>query len=726
MFYDRKKYLLYHNGFEFETLEPDGWKDDNKRFERNETYHGIAVTLTTGLTFFGETRDWFMSVLKTAGPNADIRLIKNVRDPNTDIWKKDYEAWADLRSYKITETGFECDFNADPLTTLFKSKNGSTVELERKTNLKGEDIGPLPTNTLYLQSRQILLTSKLAQNPGGARMIMSLPNGGGACVQNLDIAELSEDLDSGVENVYTQQPGVYRTNITEGSVAEGFLGENTTGSPITYRIDLNVRHTFKMWTYNGVSANITFKIRIDIYDGVDGILNRSEDCYSWIGGSDDFPEKISFEKYIPSFILGVGQTATLMYYLESDERVELWWWEFNYWGIESPPDPTKYYIEIGLTVQQDTISVDSDAQALMIYEYVKRLNEIVLGASFKSDLLARPDIDNYSDYGDFSKIALTHGMWVRGLVNGTPKYKPISTSLKDCLAAINVAYPIGVSLIDGVFRLEHREFFYRKVVTIQLGEVKDLIIEPDEKSYNSTITVGYQKAGGYDEDQGLDEYNRETEYGTILNKTEQELKLISKYRADSYGLETIRRDNPLVTPIVDVDKDSKFDDHIWMLDVNKPDGQTSWQLSGWSERFAVQPTGVYSPETAWNLWLSPINILLRHGSWIKPSLYLYPESYISFNYSEGNSELTTQLIGGNTYSQNIGIPVADLDSSANKGMTAKFQAPVTWEQLNGTTNGIKNIYGMIEFWRHGVRYRAFVMGVTLKNEIGEFNVKLFS
>jgi hypothetical protein len=544
---------------------------------------------------------------------------------------------------------------------------------------------------------------------------------GSPVVQNLDIIEIT-DQDSGVEGVYTQQPGIYRTNITDGSFAECFLGANLTGVAITYRLNFRLRQTLKIWSS---ASSVVFKVRIDVYDDASNpTLNRSVDLYEYSGTAIDFPTSINVSSGEFNLDLEPNQSACIMYYLDANAKAEVWWYAYTYPILEA--DPTKYYLEVGLTVQQDTLLVSSEAPALMIYEYVKRLNDIVLGASFKSNLLARADTDGYAENGDFSQIALTHGMWVRGMYDGVPKYKPISTSLKDCLEAINVAYPIGISLLDGIFRLENREFFYRKVITIQLGEVKDLVITPDTKSFNSRITVGYQKAGGYEDDQGLDEYNRETEYDTILNKTEQELKLISKYRADSYGLETVRRENPAVDPLVEPDKDSKFDDHIWMLDVEKPSGQTNWQLSDWTKRFAVEPKNVYSPETAWNLWFSPINILLRHGSWIKPSLIQYPTSKLLFNYSEGNSELTTQLIGGNEYSQNVGIPVGDLDSSSHKAMFAKFQAPVTWEQLNGSTNGIRNIYGLCEFWRHGTRYRAYIMSVSLKNGIGDFNVKLFS
>jgi len=292
--------------------------------------------------------------------------------------------------------------------------------------------------------------------------------------------------------------------------------------------------------------------------------------------------------------------------------------------------------------------------------------------------------------------------------------------------SIDAVSPIGIDLSSSKLKLEDRSYFYQKYVSIELGEVTELIIEPAVKDYNSTIVVGYEKAGGYEEESGLDEYNRETSYNTVLNKTETELKLVSLYRADGYGLETVRRDNPLVGENVAEDKDSKFDDHIWFVDANSVDGQTNLIVSDWSKRFSKAPTGTYSPETALNLWLSPINIMLRHGEWIKSPLLKYLDSWIAFNSSEGNSALKTQLIDGIEYSQREGIPVRDLERSANQATILTFKAPVTWEQLNGKTFDKPNVYGLIEAYYKGRRVRGHIMSVSLNNGIGNFKIKLYS
>ena len=177
----------------------------------------------------------------------------------------------------------------------------------------------------------------------------------------------------------------------------------------------------------------------------------------------------------------------------------------------------------------------------------------------------------------------------------------------------------------------------------------------------TSIEVGPIKSGAYEENQGLDEYNRKTQYDTILDKTDNVLELTHKVKTDSYGLESIRRDNPTVGLQVNPDDDSKYDDDKWFVDTVEIDGQEALEPGLWPVRFAVEPSGVYSPETAFNFWFSPINIILRHGPWIKPALLHYLNSFIAFNSSDGNSTLRTQLIGGKEYTQNLGVEVADLE-----------------------------------------------------------------
>lgn len=747
MFYDRKKYTLYHADNEgVEVEEPLEWETDDRSFVRNKELHGIAINITDELTFIGDGKDYLSSILEDYGVNTDVRLLAEIRDTQTDEWRTNYDAYVDFETYSESDTEFKVKFDADPLLVRFKSKLKAKVELERLTDLKGDSIPPARIDTIYLDGRDILLTNKLTQN-GSVDLRVSDNR---EKVVPLTIEEVG-DKGAGIVNVQSPIVGVNRhgrTDVNNGYIEELFYGINDTGEPVTLNLNFSIKHSNYL-IIEGTVTNIEFKIRVVIYSGnVNPLTYQREvlvgDLFN--DSPDNFPKRFNITQY-SEITLAVNESCTLEYYMKvtgtgyagltvaylyscpddyngiggylfGDDRVCSFINEVEEW------EPS--YNILGLTIQEDSQRHGSTSPMFTIFNFAKRLNDIILGEDFRSEILAEENIDGYVEAGELSEISLLHGMWARGLSNGADGYKPISTSLSDFFQSLNTIRPIGVDVYNNQMTIEGKEYFYQKHVSIELGEVTDFITSFDIKDHNSLITVGYEKSGGYEEDSGLDEYNRETQYSTILDKNTNELKLISKYRADMYGLESVRRDNPDVGRDVDLDKDSKFDDHIWFLDTNRVSGQSNLELSGWQKRFSQAPDGVYSPETATNIWLSPINILLRHGAWLKSPLLKYLDSWVRFTFSEGNSELITKLIGGNEYTQNIGIPVKDFERSENKAKIGKFKAPVTWEQLNGFTNGMRNVYGLVSLTYQSVAYKGHIIDVVQKNGIGEWEIKIFS
>jgi len=737
MIYDRVRYTLTNKDIPVVVEEPLGWSDDNKTYTRHAEYHGITIALSKDLTFVGGGFLFLTAVLEDQGINADVKLLREVKNTSTDIWEKDYEGWVDFFTYKIEENKITVKFNADPLVTLFKSKQSSNVELDRIETLTTRLIEPLSTETLFITGRNILLTNKvIAPLPAETRLEMD--SYGAEVIIPIDMRKVG-DKDTGIKDVSDQFNVIDggRTDVAIGYPDENFFAVNEIGQP--YVLDISFRLKMSLyWPSFQVFSTATLGIRIAIYtNGVTMNLDRTIPIYEFTGSRTEMPTELDIQWNQEDVIIDVDESASIQFYLSCTGGNA-------YWAvgdkaanggvkdvyIKTHIDPVQgssskaypAYYEVELTVQEDSSRPTSTAPCVLAYEFVKRLSDIVLECEFKSNLLGRFTL-GYAEDGPMANTAFTHGMWLRGM-EGQDNLKPLATSLKDCLQALDVAYPIGIQLENGLFRLEARDYFYQRYTSIVIGEVTEFMRTPDATAYATSINVGYQKAGGYEETQGLDEYNRETQYNTVINKTDNELDLISPYRADGYGLEEVRRDNPAVEPDEVLDKDSKFDDHIWILDVNKPSGLNQWLISDWTKRFAAAPTGVYSPSTAMNLWFSPINIMLRHGPWIKPMLLKYLDSKVKFNFSEGNSSLRTQLIGGNEYSQDDGIPAIDFERSLHQAINVTFKAPVTWAQLNGNSYGRPNVYGLVEFTYQSIKYKGYIMSVEISNGIGSFKLKL--
>lgn len=724
MLYDRKKYTLIHNGLPIEVEEPQNWNDDEKEFARHKDYHGISIQLSDSIEFVKTGKDYLQSIVETYGLNTDVQLLVEKKNPQTDLWEIDYIGWIDLLTMSIKENSFSVKFNSDPDIQLLKAKQNAKVELTRATNLKGEALSDLELVEIFNEGRSILLIGTLARYQDNWQSIThedSIPKQKRA----MYLQEQGEDLNAGPELVGSVTSAPLRDINETPTVAETFIAENDLGYEVNYDIQFTLDEALNMGGIY-IPSTITYGVELHIYEnGLDRDLKEVIPIYSWTGDSDSFIDRLDYSTTI-NYTFADGESAAAYYVMDSTGKAffSVYNQDGEGWNNKETGQKEPYHRRTTITVTEDSARTPTTSPGIMVYEYAKRLNDIVLGTEFVSNLFARETIDGYDQDGYLSDFCFVHGMWLRGMSSDHEKFKPLSTSFYEFYKSMNAISPIGMAINNGVLRIEDRDYFYQKYTSIVVGEVEDLIISADAEAYASLINVGYKKAGGPNEDtQGLDEYNRETQYSTIIDKTENELDIISSYRADGYGMETIRRDHPNINAHVKLETDNKFDDEIWVLDVKLPPGVTKWELKRWQERFE-HVSKVYSIDTVVNLWLSPINILLRHGAWLKPALLKELDSSISFNSSKGNAKLVTKLIDGEQYQQNVGIPVADLERSANKAMTATFRAPITYGQLNGTTFNKPNVYGLMEFSKFGIKYKGYIQSVKLSKGIGEFEVLL--
>lgn len=81
-----------------------------------------------------------------------------------------------------------------------------------------------------------------------------------------------------------------------------------------------------------------------------------------------------------------------------------------------------------------------------------------------------------------------------------------------------------------------RSKLFNGTKVICLNDVNDLKYTIDKELLYSTVIVGYEKQD-YETEGGRDEWNFSAEYNTGLDVTSRKLELISKYRADCYGIE---------------------------------------------------------------------------------------------------------------------------------------------------------------------------------------------
>ena len=370
-------------------------------------------------------------------------------------------------------------------------------------------------------------------------------------------------------------------------------------------------------------------------------------------------------------------------------------------------------IEVNLFVNENSFSESSTTNCVLVHDMASRLITIATNEedALKSTLFGRTDI-GYNQDGPAGLIGLSHGFWIRGFDKYpipssipfvTNLFKPLTTSFKDFTTSMEAVWDVGIGIetigIKQRVIMEELSYFYNKNTTIKLpNQVKNVKRSIATGLYYSGIEVGFEKGGDYEEAMGLDEYNGKTTFVTIISRIKNVYSKLSKYRADSYGLEFARRKNIKLNGT----EDSPYDLDVFMMDLKRSFG--SFTLRKWQDDFTQEPTGVFSPQTAFNLRLSPVNCLLRHGWRIAAGLQQYLLNYTEYGSSSGNSNLKTQLIGGNEYSENGKIINSEFTKPRFIPIEIEFEHVCDFEIMqmvegNSVILGkeIRNFYGLVEF-----------------------------
>lgn len=750
-YFDRVRYILQHKILGSEIIAaPLGWNSDNKELARNKDYNGIFPSFSNSLKFNGGSYDYLKSIYDIYGVNEDVRLIREEKHPKTDMWTRTYEGYLDFMTYIDEDSTISIKFNSGGLEAILKSRESELVEVNRTTSLDGKAISELNTVNVEIDSRRIFLQSKWESDVVNNVVSLAVFSDDGN-TRNQSVGFPLNLINQSHEEAHSVIPQS-EANKDNGTTGMMFLATfdrdrelNIKGTNISFLPIIN--ESDWQWAYfklslviygNGVDYNV--KERITLFHantttgpGVDASLY-------------DFQRK-EFGQFI-----NIGQSYTINFNetvnVEAGDSIAL---EFL---IEADLENfavnrARYYVDV--TQISGVVNCDEDSffnktisKSILSHELAERILEIYTGEKvLKSNVLGRTDI-GYSEDGKASFIANTHGFWVRGFdelpistENEINPFKPLTTSLKDFLSSYSAMYNLGLGIDRIGFKehvvIEDLSYFYNLNTTIKLpNRVNKVKRSPAKEYFYSSLEFGYEKAAEYEEAFGLIEYNGISKFTTVFNRLKNVYSKISKYRADSYGIEFARRKQKLTHNTTD----TKYDADIFVLHV-KRGFNNLLNLRKWQDDLQEIPTGTFSPETAYNLLLSPFNCLLRHGWILAAGLTKNISDFIRYSSSTANSQLKTKVkveLGGNgnEYLENGDIVASELKRARYTSEFVEFEHQINFEinqMINGFTTiqgkKIPNIYGLIEYENeNGDIEKGFLESLKL-NE-GKFKVLKFN
>lgn len=701
-----------------------GWNEDDKEYARNDDYEGIFAKFSNALRFKGAAKDWINSAIGQLDINAKLRLVKNALD-NQMQWQRAYEGFLSVRTWEYKDNVVSMKFESGGLENTLKTRRKDKVELERTETFTGKAIPELELKQLNLPGRRIFLETTFKTDNVNNEAKATVQSNDGDEVHKMvgipiQILGQSHDL---ANSVLMNTTG----NEFGGSTGMMFyaLNDRTRLMNITLDFDFDAffqqyenvqwcRYQVCLTTYeNGVNYDI--KERRVIYE----LRSSGEGADSELvsGGTSLGSLPSDFDAAYPQFTIPIagsystqielleGESLALECYLNADLYVD------NNAGVRC----FAQNITSNLKIEEDSYYEPTLTNGILAYELLERLVEIMTGdkTNFKSDYYGRID-RGYAVDGPGAYTFLAHGHWIRQFTSEDELYKPFATSFLDAFESLEVLHNVGLGIERIGFKeriiVEDSKYFNNNNVTIRLGkevngvfeylQVKNVERKVAEDYYYSSITIGSDKGGDYEEVMGLQETNTQANFTTIIEGATNEYKKTAKYRWDPYGEEIIRRRNKITAPTTDQSGDLD----IWAHDV-KPSATDIFELKTWQDVLEVEPVGMFDPDSSYNFLWSPVQLLLKHGYKLRAGLNKYPLDSIIFGSSTGKSQVTIQAIGQPTYAENGNVPNTDLEPARDVPREVKFEFKVDRElikKIEGYTilpNGqkIPNIYGKVEF-----------------------------
>lgn len=691
--------------------DPMGWEDAETEIGRSEATYGIFLTITNNLEFTGKAIRYLENNYQLRGVQANVRLTKHVKNDYTDEWQLSFTGFLDFSTRRIENNRFIIDFIEGGLREILTSQIREKFELNRTTTIKGASIPSLVTDKLDLKGREIFLLSKLRnENVTTFDIKSGIWRSGDARVAYRP-APLTVTANTDPDNIQTPVEMV------------GTAGQHLDGSATKF---FNLADRDRSWT----KVRIKMKFRIsDVYRDASSAELFQVVLKPYTDRSQEGGDLYHYEPETDKVLIGpfnprdrIGHTfevdVTYNFRPKEGDSYALLFFTRGEYGRNLGTDSGQMQVFIdnyegSIDWEEDSEYQPTVADFITANDVGSRLTQIYTGKNqFQSHLLSN----------QWSGLGFTNGGWIRNLKTSEGNEWPLTISWEDFYKSIDAVTPVAYGIItrgsSQFIALEDRRYFFQPYVTIKLGQVSDVKRSTATEFVYSSITTGYSKGGNYEKPLGLDEYNTQSSYITPVTVLENKYEAIGEARADSYGVEDARRKPYSEFP----DEDTPYDQDNFIVDAKvqrRSNQRTTWEVRTWEDDFDTPPTGVYSPDTTFNLRLSPAQNRNRHSKWFNSALWKFQDEMIRFASSEGNSELETDV------KENSDVQIGSLSQPMFEPEWIECEHPLSQEvqeQLQGHTriNGemMNNYYGQVEFINEdGVKERAYLFSAKIQNTV---------
>jgi hypothetical protein len=624
--------------------EPIGWDKVNFVLKRDSATHGVDFDYSDGSIQLSFTEVCGRSIIldEMSKKGTDAKIVLQFGFVIGQSFVVDYTGDLDLNSpAKTTFNSVDCSVKRKTFDDKIETRYETPVTLTAVKTIDGSAMPVMNDVVLPLHSKSIieryLLNKSFDQSQ---HQLFSYPRDSNFDHNYYISPDFSSATTNEISDAGTNAFGIYKENpISEVDKWDWNLKSN---GNFSFDIKLNTRFHFyltpstfgssgriRAWDYQwklvrNRSENLT---TYDIGSRITGETNDRELDFYWSGSLN-----VNIDLQLGDKIYIFGRFG-----FDGDRN----------WKIENPEI---WMNSTFIKIEGKTETAPTNANSYLIHESIDRIIKSITDNKgyLKSDFLGRPDL-GYSSMGAGAKKAVTNGYQIR---NFAKEDRPVILSLKDAFESLNAMHCIGSayevdSLGNSYMRIERFDYFYKDVEILRLSDtVQDYYEEVDLDSIYNEVEIGYSK---YPEDDvtTLDEFNTKHTYITPIISYKKKLSQLSKLLTSGYAIELTRRKK-----FADTELDSwKYDEDNFAIALVQ--NGSAW-VPEKDEAF-VSVTGVISPETSYNLRLSPKRMLYAWAKLIN-SGFVFKKSFelVKNTFFSKNGDLQTQFKASEQF--NIGDP----------------------------------------------------------------------
>lgn len=666
-------------------------KGNRNKYKRDDKSKGFLTVRTNDLQFTGEGSEFLIKQFYTRGAAEDVLLEKEIKSENRvdEAWRSTVPVYM-----SILDLEFEEKFGAPPvakskaveggLKALIDKRSSDVIDITNTTDYLGNEIPELETETISLPSREIFLRSVL--NVDEDVEIGAIVSGGDRL--NARCFPFQVETNSDRQNIdYVLGDKLSAANNNYANLSNDKIGNCfITSADTEKRIKINGKVKATIITANAPTG--PNHMDIVIYSGGDDfVFSRAIRLVDFNPANNGEIIEFDFNDYPLEIAQGESVTIGLL----SDTQ-----------------DGIRYRVnETEIVITEDSVFPESISKAITYKQALNRLIYIITGVNnlVFSELL---------ETGELSEDLIVNGYWVRGFPNvvneGSDEERkiPFNVSVKQVLDHIEAlstkAWWVEKRDQKEVFRVELYSYTQQNF-DIVFGEtlengtpvytpVSQIKRKAIKKNFYSTIETGSEKGGDdYEEVIGLRSICGKATYSTINRNNDEVYSKLSPFRLSDIDIEIPRRLPYSLYP----EEDTRYDSDVMCIRSKKVNG--SYFVKGWQDIFESAPKGIYRPDSAYNLDLSPAQLLLKHGANISSAVYHYPEDSIIFLSSNCNSAYTTKKSGEEILVENNKIAHTKLKRATVKPSSVSLIGSLSQELEDKITSlnnsGVPNWFGRL-------------------------------